>query len=220
MNNAHTGDSDTGVPNASPHPNSPAGVCPVDHETRQLWLKQHIQQHQQGNQGNADPNTEHQLSDEREISTIPRTNSSSNWVYPSEHQFYASMQRKGLVDANEENYKRIDMKSVIPIHNQINERVWNIIKRNWEPKYKDSITLTSFQSFPKKVTPRAWIRSRLLGMDEPFDRHDWIIDRNGKRVDYVIDFYYNEKDNVYFDVRPKLNSFEGCRLRLFKFIGL
>ena len=57
-------------------------------------------------------------------------------------------------------------------------------------------------------------------MDEPFDRHDWIIDRNGKRVDYVIDFYYNERDNVYFDVRPKLNSFEGCRLRLFKFIGL
>lgn len=27
---------------------------------------------------------------------------------------------------------------------------------------------------------------------EPFDRHDWIVDRCGTEVRYVIDYYYNE----------------------------
>ena len=26
----------------------------------------------------------------------------------------------------------------------------------------------------------------------PFDRHDWYVDRCGKEVRYVIDFYFNE----------------------------
>jgi hypothetical protein len=30
----------------------------------------------------------------------------------------------------------------------------------------------------------------LLGGPEPFDRHDWVIDRCGQEVRYVIDFYY------------------------------
>lgn len=31
-----------------------------------------------------------------------------------------------------------------------------------------------------------------LGHDPPFDRHDWYVDRCGKEVRYVIDFYFNE----------------------------
>lgn len=34
----------------------------------------------------------------------------------------------------------------------------------------------------------------MLGGAAPFDRHDWIVDRCGKEVRYVIDFYfYDEK---------------------------
>ena len=28
-----------------------------------------------------------------------------------------------------------------------------------------------------------------MGYQLPFDRHDWIVDRNGKEVRYVIDYY-------------------------------
>jgi cytochrome c heme-lyase len=31
-----------------------------------------------------------------------------------------------------------------------------------------------------------------MGGAVPFDRHDWIVDRCGKEVRYVIDFYFNE----------------------------
>lgn len=48
----------------------------------------------------------------------------------------------------------------------------------------------------------------------PFDRHDWIVDRCGKEVRYVIDYYDGgEIDNKYqfalLDVRPALDSFEN-----------
>ena len=46
----------------------------------------------------------------------------------------------------------------------------------------------------------------------PFDRHDWIVDRCGKEVRYIIDYYDGGKvsDNYRFtllDVRPALDSF-------------
>ncbi len=40
-------------------------------------------------------------------------------------------------------------------------------------------------------SPLAWLRAALGGA-MPFDRHDWIVDRCGKEVRYVIDFYFNE----------------------------
>ena len=48
----------------------------------------------------------------------------------------------------------------------------------------------------------------------PFDRHDWIIDRCGKRVRYIIDYYdvgdedsYKKGEFVHLDCRPALDSF-------------
>lgn len=48
----------------------------------------------------------------------------------------------------------------------------------------------------------------------PFDRHDWIVDRCGKDVRYIIDYYDGgEVDNQYqfalLDVRPAFDSFEN-----------
>lgn len=42
------------------------------------------------------------------------------------------------------------------------------------------VTLCSFD-FPSSVMERRFVR--------PFDRHDWIVDRCGREVRYVIDFY-------------------------------
>lgn len=82
---------------------------------------------------------------DREISTIPRASpvnqdagakpansekesgvsESGNWIYPSEKMFFEAMKRKGYSsDAN-------DMKTIVPIHNAVNERAWKEIKE-WE----------------------------------------------------------------------------------------
>lgn len=77
----------------------------------------------------------------------------------------------------------------------------------------------------------------LLGYQLPFDRHDWVIERcEGERVEYVIDFYQGKsgassgqrglsgggsgKLSFYIDVRPKLNSWEGWRMRMNRMVGL
>jgi cytochrome c heme-lyase len=66
-----------------------------------------------------------------------------------------------------------------------------------------------------------------MGYAKPFDRHDWVVDRCGQRIEYVIDFYAGKDEkregkslNFYLDVRPKLNSFEGARMRTFRALGL
>lgn len=50
----------------------------------------------------------------------------------------------------------------------------------------------------------------------PFDRHDWIVDRCGQEVRYIIDYYdigdeeaYKRGDFVFLDVRPAMDSFQA-----------
>ncbi|CDO96519.1 unnamed protein product [Kluyveromyces dobzhanskii CBS 2104] len=231
--------------NHPPASSDGAGVCPVDHSSQDVWLKNHLQSvggtaaaagpapvipiitediECSSDEIPAQPNytTTVNLPTEREKSSIPRTGSSDNWVYPSEKQFFEAMKRKNW------DPEAVDMKAVVPIHNSVNERVWNYIKI-WENNQGGDecggIKLTSFKGDSKKLTPRAWFRSSILGMNKPFDRHDWVVDRCGKQIDYVIDFYSNpepEKNHlppIFLDVRPKLNTFEGCKLRLLKTLG-
>lgn len=49
------------------------------------------------------------------------------------------------------------------------------------------------------------------GYKLPFDRHDWIVDRCGQDVRYVIDFYSGARvpgvpASMHLDVRPALDS--------------
>lgn len=76
------------------------------------------------------------------------------------------------------------------------------------------------------MSPRARLNT-LLGYTAPFDRHDWVVDRCGTKVEYVIDFYTGKGDgngikpmSFYLDVRPKLNSWEGVRMRAVRALGL
>lgn len=48
----------------------------------------------------------------------------------------------------------------------------------------------------------------------PFDRHDWIVDRCGKEVRYIIDYYDGgtvDPDYKFalLDVRPAMDSFQN-----------
>lgn len=80
------------------------------------------------------------------------------------------------------------------------------------------------------MSPKARLNT-LLGYTAPFDRHDWVVDRCGTRVEYVIDFYAGRQDrsgspgrdervSFYLDVRPKLNSWEGIKMRVARGLGL
>ena len=74
--------------------------------------------------------------------------------------------------------------------------------------------------FSLSVIPDAIANSRY---SPPFDRHDWIVDRCGTRLRYVIDFYTGRSESgggtaannlsFYLDVRPALDSWEAIRMR-------
>lgn len=190
------------------------------------------------------------LSQEREVSSIPRalpTNhdrhppnsaeaaampanserdtghdtSTGNWIYPSQSMFFEAMKRKG------HHPTAADMETIVPIHNAVNERAWNHI-RKWEEQYSAHCggpRLISFAGDSKKLTPKAWFNG-LRGYERPFDRHDWVVERCGKKVDYVIDFYSGKEGgglgmgpSFYLDVRPKLNSWEGIKTRVWGVFG-
>lgn len=75
---------------------------------------------------------------ERELSSIPRGDSSGNWEYPSPQQMYNAMLRKGFTDTPQD-----AVQSMVAVHNFLNEGAWNEIvgwerifgsglKRGWE----------------------------------------------------------------------------------------
>ncbi|KAI1175006.1 cytochrome c/c1 heme-lyase [Nemania sp. FL0916] len=202
---------------------------------------------------------------DREVSTIPRTTTTTpspigssdhtvpspanneqetgadkttgNWIYPSERMFFDAMKRKG------HDPRAADMRTVVPIHNAVNERAWLEIKA-WEAPYIEGNTcsgprLHSFSGLSTKLSPKARLNT-FLGYQAPFDRHDWVVDRCGREIEYVIDFYAGRNPNpanttnpaggsvvgadgklsFYLDVRPKMNSWEGVKMRAFRAVGL
>jgi cytochrome c heme-lyase len=158
-------------------------ACPVDHATRQAWLKNNSNKpipfadavteasttskspscdSSQIDQTPPPPkpsglfsrfttpskpsDTPKSLGVDREVSTIPRASpvdadgkpansekesgvsEGGNWVYPSEKMFFEAMKRKGYQSEAK------DMKTIVPIHNAVNERAWKEIKE-WERPY-------------------------------------------------------------------------------------
>ncbi|XP_066539232.1 holocytochrome c-type synthase [Hoplias malabaricus] len=148
----------------------------------------------------------------REESSIPRAGSDKNWVYPSEQMFWNAMLRKGWRWKDDE-LSQPDMTNIIKIHNRNNEQAWEEILK-WEAQHAGECpcgpSLKRFGGKAKEFSPRARIR-HWMGYELPFDRHDWIVDRCGKEVRYVIDYYEGDidKDSYQFsilDVRPALDS--------------
>ena len=142
--------------------------------------------------------------------------------------FFDAMKRKN------HSPRATDMTAIVPIHNAVNEKAWAEIK-DWEKRFSwareqnskcGGPKLLSFAGDSKKLSPRArW--NALLGYQTPFDRHDWVVERcaGGGRVEYVIDFYAGREERVgkglsfYLDVRPKLNSWEGWKMRVGRLLG-
>ncbi|KLO14226.1 cytochrome C1 heme lyase [Schizopora paradoxa] len=185
-------------------------ACPVDHSSRSTWTNLF------GTNATASSSTAPPtLPVDRETSSIPR-NESENWVYPSQAQFFAAMARK------KHNPRESDMKVIVPIHNAVNERAWGEVMK-WEQgqggESCGGVKLVSFKGRPGDRSPRARL-NMLLGYQAPFDRHDWVVDRCGTRIRYVIDFYTGRSaagsanPSFFLDVRPALDNWEGVRMRV------
>jgi cytochrome c heme-lyase len=223
-----------------------SGGCPVDHSkwTNQSHPLVNPHTNEELNPVNMMPNIPNEkrepnqrvvLGTERERSSIPIADETrdsiddstcpgakgkeSVWIYPSEQMFFNALKRKNW------NVKEEDMKTIVPIHNAVNERAWKEILE-WESLHQTECNqpkLVRFQGKPNQISPKARLRS-WFGYTLPFDRHDWVIDRCGKHVTYVIDFYAGKKDpnqphaiaSFYLDVRPAL-TFSGCIDRIHKF---
>ncbi|KIW09882.1 hypothetical protein PV08_11983 [Exophiala spinifera] len=197
--------------------------------------------------------TSRPLSQDRAISSIPRSqtptassssssaapanaetetghHSSGNWIYPSESQFFNAVMRKETLTSSNPEDLLSSISHIIPIHNAVNERAWSLIK-TWEADSSSACGGPKLQSFrglgAGALSPRARMKS-LMGYTQPFDRHDWVVERcDGGTVEYIIDFYQGKPDpngkpnslNFYLDVRPKLNTLEGCKMRAERFMG-
>lgn len=138
------------------------------------------------------------------------------WEYPSQQMFYNAMRRKGY-DPDEK-----DMGMVVAIHNAVNERTWSHIatlEHHLHPEC-EQLKLVHFRGRPLDPSPKARLRS-LLGYKPPFDRHDWLVDRCGEHVRYVIDFYQGQAEPnkpiaTHIDARPAVDSLGAAwdRMRL------
>jgi cytochrome c heme-lyase len=182
------------------------------------------------------------MSHERVISSIPRgssgnspypanaqndapTSASGNWIYPSESQFFEAVMRKQSASPED---VASSVSSIIPIHNAVNERAWAVIKA-WEGNSSQACggpKLLSFKGLGAgALSPKAKFNG-MMGYTSPFDRHDWVVERcNGEKVEYIIDFYKGKEEpgkqtlNFHLDVRPKLNSIEGWKMRAERMLG-
>ena len=130
-----------------------AAACPVDHTARSSWASVFGSSTPSPH---PPPHNTSQLPTDREISSIPRADG-TKWVYPSQAQFYAAMERKN------HNPHAPDMRVIVPIHNAVNERAWSEVLK-WEEGQGGEkcagVKLVSFKGRPNDRTPRA--RWRML----------------------------------------------------------
>ena len=155
------------------------------------------------------------LSRDRTLSII-KDKDNKYWEYPSEQQFYNALARKNKQVPAE------NVQAMVDIHNFLNDGSWQQIL-DWESKYHcecQDIRLNSFKGRPDDLSPKAWFYTTFMGGEKPFDRHDWYVDRCGKEVRYVIDYYGGSTDTEFHvDVRPAVDTPSAVFDRVRKWAG-
>lgn len=197
-----------------PHPKMQrASECPVQHDSSDV---NPLNMMPPANQ-KPSPDQPFPLPTDRQTSSIPKVTEDGTvqfWQYPSQQMFWNAMLRKGWRWKTEDVSQK-DMGDIIRIHNANNEQAWQEVLK-WEALHAKECgnpRLKSFGGKAKDFSPRARFRS-WLGYELPFDRHDWIVDRCGKDVRYVIDYYDGglvDKDYRFalLDVRPAMDSVDN-----------
>jgi len=134
-------------------------------------------------------------------------------MYPSETQFFTAATAKGHdVEAKE-------MEMVVAIHNAVNEQTWQEILK-YEAFHRETCAtpkLVRFLGKPGEISVKARLLGLFAGRTEPFDRHDWHVDRCGTPVRYLVDFYDGKPHpdrpiSIHIDARPEA-TFDGMKDR-------
>lgn len=133
------------------------------------------------------------------------------WLNPSASQLFRALQRKN---------KPIELEDALPVaavHEMVTDATWSGIMEfeTMHEKACGQPTLSRFEGKDGIYSPKARFMN-LFGVNLPFDRHDWYVDRCGKEVRYIIDYYAIGEENVeyFIDARPAGLSGLWDRLRL------
>ena len=97
------------------------------------------------------PDQKEALSVERVVSSIPKGGTNETWSFPSPQMFYNALKRKGKDD----NVAERDVETIVAIHNNMNERTWNMLLK-WEAKYAKYacfIKLICFNAYTLRICP-------------------------------------------------------------------
>lgn len=208
------------TPAETPAPETES-ACPVKGETRQKYKNPNVynvysQKIDPTNQmpavANQQPSANQSvpLPVDRESSTIPKGGTDSTWLYPSPQMFWNALVRKDKTEGVVET----DVIDVVRIHNNMNESTWKTILK-WEDLHPQQDEdrqprLLRFLGRPDELSPKAKLKV-LFGHSAPFDRHDWIVDRGGKEVRYVIDYYHDEHGAQFDQTPTNMNDFSSIR---------
>lgn len=110
---------------------------------------------------------------EREVSSIPRGDSDSNWEYPSPQQMYNAMLRKGYTDTPAD-----AVESMVAVHNFLNEGAWREIEE-WEQVFGKGLLngwklcSRGEQAIAMERAKREYLAEhrKALGLDDPEDEY-------------------------------------------------
>ena len=193
-------------------------VCPVRHsdevpDTHEHLLARNSPHYSAMVKKKTDSNDPNDMIPGIEIPSTGRGNSESGatWLNPSANQLYNSLKRKNKpIDYS-------DAASVATVHAIVTEQTWNAILEyeNLHSHKCQNIKLARFEGKDGIYSPKARFFHRFLGMPLPYDRHDWTVDRCGKEICYVIDYYaipvgisptYNSNDQKNNDENNKNNQ--------------
>lgn len=107
-----------------------------------------------------------------------------HWVNPSPNQLYRALLR------NDKPIGTNDVFDVSMVHDMVTLNSWWAVME-YEDMHKDECpnpTLARFEGKDGIYSFKAKVIKAMTGV-VPFDRHDWYIDRCGKEIKYIIDYY-------------------------------
>lgn len=145
----------------------------------------------------------------------------AHWLNPTPLELYRSLKAK---HPNDEDLTEELAEPLSFNHDIVVSSSWAGILE-WEDKYirngvcPQGPRLAGFAGKQTTQSPKARFYSSVFGVTS-YDRHDWIIDRCGKEVRYVLDYYDPGNDPSIedglgtVDVRPALDSFEAASDRI------
>jgi len=162
--------------------------------------------------------------------SIPATgrgnsNDGSGWLNPSAGQLYRSLKRKNKpIDYS-------DALDVAAVHAMVTSSTWDAIMEYEELHSTscESPKLARFHGMDGIYSVKAKLRHYLLRQPWPYDRHDWVVNRCGEEVRYIIDYYAypgaeDDEEMYTIDARPApsnlRNIFDRVRLGLHKLLRL